>query len=145
MKWFKFLIYFSLWAGAVLNLINGVMLLTGGVYDGQADFVYDTLDGIQTIDMIVGFLSIALAVFGIYTRFRLAGYYKNGPSSLTILYVGSIIVNLVYIIGVYSILAGYDLSEIIDVSSFISGSVMSAVMIFANISYFNKRKHLFVN
>ena len=40
MNWHKFLVYFGLWAGAVLNLINGFLLLTGSHYGDEKELVY---------------------------------------------------------------------------------------------------------
>ena len=36
MKWFKFLIYFSLFAGAAINISNGINLITGFIYSMQS-------------------------------------------------------------------------------------------------------------
>lgn len=144
MKWFKFLIYFSLFAAAVLNAINGINLLTGSIYDGYAELVYEVYDGLQLIDTVVGLLSFALAAFCVYTRYRLAGFYQNGPKTLTYLYIFNIVINLVYLIGLTSIV-GSEILESSDYSSFVSGIATSIVYIFINKSYFSKREYLFIN
>ena len=52
MKWYKFLIYFSLWAGALLNIGNGLMALQGMQYETgsevTAELVYAMFDGLKT-------------------------------------------------------------------------------------------------
>lgn len=143
MNWFKFLIYFGLFAGAVLNVITGIQMLTGAQYDGYEDLVYAVFDGLQTVDVLVGIALLALAAFGIYARMRLAGYYQNGPKLLTYVYAGSVVISLLYIIGVNIVLG--DAAEDLDISSMVTSMVMSAVMIFANKTYFKKRESLFVN
>jgi len=145
MKWFKFLIYFSLFASALINLGNGIMVLTGahyGTLNGKsaASLVYATFKGLKPVDMIMGVLCIALAVLAIYVRFSLAKYKKNGPSLLSILYVASAAVSMFYIIGIS--VAAPDVN--MDFSSYGTQIGMNVVMMVVNMNYFNKRKHLFV-
>ncbi|MBE7054440.1 MAG: zinc ribbon domain-containing protein [Ruminococcaceae bacterium] len=144
MGWFKFLIYFALFFGAVLNVANGAMMIAGAHYSGDADAVYRAFDGLKELDIIMGILSIVLAVYGIYTRVRLAGFYKNGPSTILTMYSLSVLVNLIYYIGLTSILPDRVISmSDIDLSASLS-MLASAIMMFINKSYFDKRKHLFV-
>ncbi len=146
MKWYKFLIYFSLFASAVLNFFSGVQLLTGNHYgtDGEANLVYSMFSGLQGLDILVGILMIAVAAFAIYTRMRLAQYRADGPKMLMILYAVNAIVGLVYVIGL-SALVNDMVRDALDYSSFTSNIAMSVAMIFINKKYFDKRKHLFVN
>ncbi len=143
MKWFKFLIYFSLFAGAVLNALTGIQLITGAHYDGQKDLVYQVFENLQTLDIIIGLAMLALAVFAIYTRIRLAGYYKNGPKLLNLVYLGGVIVNLLYIVGLYIVVPA--VAETLDLTSTISSCVTSLIMVIVNREYFRKREALFVN
>ena len=143
MKWYKFLIYFSLFASAVLNAITGLQMLTGAHYGGAAEYVYSYFEGLKGLDILVGLLSIGIAALAVYTRIRLAGYFQNGPKMLLYLYASSAIINLVYIIGLNMVIG--EVAEMIDTITFISSTVVSAIMIFVNKSYFDKRAHLFVN
>lgn len=143
MKWFKFLIYFALFASAVLNALSGISMLTGSVYGDSAELVYAFFDGLKGLDSFVGIAMLALAGFGIFTRFRLSGFCKNGPMMLNIAYLAGAAVNLIYIIGAFSILPDYVAAEI-DITSTVSSIVTSVVMVFVNSAYFKKRKHLFV-
>ena len=146
MGWFKFLIYFGLWAGAILNILGAIPMLTGSQY-GDAEtveLVYAAFEGLRGLDMLCGLLALALGVFGIYTRFQLAAFKEKAPMFLSIVYAGAVVFNLVYIFGCTSILPEYVLSEI-DFTSFYSNTITSAVMIFVNQSYFKKRAHLFYN
>ena len=144
MKWFKFLIYFALFAGAALNALSGFRFLTGSLYGDEKELVYLIFSDLKTLDMIIGIGTLALAALGIFTRVRLAGYYKNGPKLLSLTYLGGAIVNVIYIIGVYVVLPEM-VTELIDMSSAISSIVTSVAMIFVNKSYFAKRASLFVN
>lgn len=40
MKWFKFIIYFQLWAGMLVNLVTAGKYFTGAYYEGNAEMVY---------------------------------------------------------------------------------------------------------
>ena len=146
MGWFKFLIYFALWAGAVLNLINAVSMLNGTMYGGEkeAKLVYALFEDMQTLDTICGAFLIVVAIFGVFTRFQLSGFKKNGPTCVTILYIGVIAFDLAYIIGCTSILPEKVVAEM-NFSSMISSIAISAAFMFYNISYFKQRAHLFVN
>lgn len=148
MNWYKFLIYFALFAGPLLNLISGFRLMTGSVYDGVENYVYAVFDGLETLDMIVGLGMLALAALGIYTRFRLAGFYSNGPQMLLMTYAADAALSLIYIIGFYMVMPD-SVSRYMDTSdvltSYFVGLGVSVAMIFANKTYFGKRAHMFKN
>ena len=143
MKWHKFLIYFSLWAGAILLAVNGGQLLTGSEYGNDAEAVYLYYPGLKGVDMTFGILLLALAVFMIYTRFQLAHFKEGAPNKLTMVYVLEIVSFLGYSIAVASV-AKLPISDIIS-SQTTSSIVSSVVMIIANRTYYNKRAHLFGN
>lgn len=143
MGWFKFLIYFALFAGAVLNLISGIMMLTGSAYGTDKELVYRFYEGLQGLDTIVGVLMVILAVIGIAARFTLAGYKKIGPVLLVILYIGSAVVNIIYAVGLPSIVPEFVMQSI-DMTSYYSSTASSIVFAIVNAIYFKKRSHLFV-
>lgn len=155
MAWYKFLIYFSLFAGAVLNAISGIMSLTGANYheDGHdlSEIYYNFFPGLQTVDIIFGLVCIALAAFGIYVRFRLSGYCANGPKMLNTLYTAAAAMNLLYAVALYIVISGseigerVDFDEIVNVSGIIVSVAISIAMIAINKKYFDNRKELFVN
>ena len=83
------------------------------------------------------------AAVALIARFRLAGYHKNGPTLLYIVYAGNTIINLIYYFAAGSIVSFEVLTE--ASSNVITNAVVSIVMIIINVTYFGKRKHLFVN
>lgn len=140
MKWHNFLIYFSLWAGGILNAITGLTYLTGSVYGADADYIYRYFDGLKGLDMLYGIAVIGLGVLLIITRFQLAGRKVKGPSMLMISYIIISAVSLMY--GVIAAgIADVSLLEMINPASI----GMSIAMIFINKAYYDKRAHLFVN
>ena len=146
MGWFKFLINFALWAGAILNIIAAFPMLTGSQYgtEVEAALVYSMFSDLKILDMLCGILAIALGAFGIYTRFQLAGFKQNGPKLLLYLYAAAVVYNLIYVVGCNMILSDIVLQNV-DFTSVYSSTITSAIMIFVNRSYFQKRAHLFVN
>lgn len=144
MKWFKFLIYFSLFAGAALNFVYGVLYLTGEIYNifgSSSRDVYATFPGLQAVDVGAGVLYAALAGFSIYTRFRLSGFRTNGPVCLTILYAGGIILSLIYTLAAHAVI-GWDGEAASDV---IVSVMPTFAVLCANLAYFKKRQSLFCN
>ena len=144
MKWFKFLIYFGLFAGALSNALSGIQMLTGSAYGESKELVYSFVDGLQTLDMIIGVAMLCLAALGVYTRFRLSGYHQNGPKMLLLTYAGSIAINAIYYFGIQLVVPDTIL-ESVDTSSLFSNSIIAVVMILVNNTYFKKRASLFEN
>ena len=148
MKWFKFLIYFALFLGAFINFVYGLNYITGGIYFSQtngqvsAEMVYSTYGaGLKTLDVIQGILMVAIAAFGIYTRFRLAKFKANGPLCVYILYGAGAALTLLYNVA---LLVVTGLNQLTTVSS-ITSLVVSVGFILLNYAYFTKRKDLFIN
>ncbi len=145
MKWFKFLIYFALFASAALSLFQGIGYVTGEIYNwfdkGSSDLVYGILgDGLKTLDVIFGIILIGIAVLAIYTRFRLANFKKNGPFLVCLLYLVNAGVSLLYNIALAATVDGLKL----ETSSLITSVFVSFAMAYVNYSYFKKREAMFV-
>lgn len=145
MKWYKFLIYFALFAGGVINLYYGIIYISGMIYNIQgggqayADMVYNTFMGLKGLDVVFGILSILLAGLCVYTRFRLSQYRKDGPLFVYITYAVNGLITIIYSIVLANI------TGINQIAKIIVTVVVLAVAIVLNVIYFNKRKDLFVN
>lgn len=140
MGWHKFLIYFSLWVGALANLASGIQAITGAQYDGAANRVYLMYDGLQFADIAYGILLVGLAVLAIVTRYQLARFKRTGPKLLTVLYAGLVIVQVLYILAA-GLITGMNFFE----TSLISNIAASIAVIFINLKYYSNRASLFVN
>ncbi len=142
LKWHKFLIYFALWAGAVLNLSNAVACLNGTQYGNQAAQVYTVYSGMKTVDVIYGIALLALTAYMIYVRFELARFKIGAPSKLYVLYIINVVLGVLYTIVVSSVTR-------LPFSSLLSDSVGpiigAVIMLFINQNYYNKRLELFIN
>ncbi len=143
MKWYKFLIWFALWAGAALLAAQGIGYLTGASYrDGSgltADTVYGNFPGLRIWDKIYGAGLLLLAAFNVFTRFRLSGFKANGPKCLYFTYALQALLAVVNAITVATI------TGVSGAVNAVGAAVICAALIILNRSYFNKRGELFVN
>lgn len=150
MAWFKFIIYFQLFANAALNLIIAFIWITGLHYGESAGLCYEICPPLKVSDVIYGFVCIACAAGAIVVRQKLAHYKKNAPAW----YIGFIVVSLT--IGQISSVADYlavtfasegyleiKLAELLRNVVFVVAGICFLVPL--NYIYFRKRKDLFVN
>ncbi len=150
MNWFKFVIYFQLFAMAVLSVINCWSFFSGFLYAREGvdtSLLYSLFPAMSLLDKFVGLLYLGLAVFAIITRIRLANYRENGPRLYLILLGSGIALNVVYTMASVAILtqgagAGLDVSQ--DIAQLIGNVLGNLLVIVLNGVYFNKRRHLFV-
>lgn len=146
MAWFKFLIYFMLFANAAINIFTAVTYLTGSVYLGEdmtmsdVEVLYMFYPTAKMIDVIYGVLLIALAAYAIFTRFQLSGFKRRGPFLFILMYVLNLVIGLLYSI---SIMFTFE-TGLLGFISFVPSIITSVVMIFVNVVYFRKREELFV-
>lgn len=147
MKWFKFVIYFQLFANCVMNAISAISAFTGVQYLGEAESVYSYIDGLKGVDTIYGILLLGLAALAIIARMRLAKFCIDGPKFYHILLVAQMAVSVFYIIAVNSAVSNSIVAAYYepDYTSVISSLVTTGVMLACNVAYFKKRTHLFVN
>ena len=142
MGWYKFLINFALWVGAIANLAMGILYLTGYIYIAEEvdpAMAYMAFPQLKTYDVIYGVGCCLLAVLQIVARFRLARYKKNGPALLNASYIIAIALSVLY-----SFLLGRLFGHTGALVESMTGLITSAVILLINIVYFKKRKELFV-
>ena len=140
MKWFKFIIYFQLWAGMLVNLVTAGKYFTGAYYEGSAEMVYRFFPALQPLDIVMGVVCLALAVYAVVVQRALAKFRAKGPMMYYLMYIVNTAVTVLYLL-IGSIIIGQS-AFTAEVAGSIIGSI---VMLFVNIPYFNNRKHLFVN
>lgn len=144
MKWYKFLIYFLLFASAVVNVLTAITLLTGSIYSSQgvsASMIYDYYgETLKFVDIGYALALIALAVFAVHTRFQLAGFKKGSPTLLYVLYAATTGLTLLYELAVFVL---FDIQ--IEMASMIGSVIGVVIHIWLNSIYFKKREWMFVN
>lgn len=145
MKWYKFQISFALIAGAVLNALNALLYITGLVYPSQTDMqvtaeqVYNYYGtGMQVLDITYGVLLIAMAVFGILVRQKLAKYQPDAPKLACIFYA-----LIPAVVIAYTAISVVITSESDVLSQSAVNIALTFTMAILNIKYFKKRAFLF--
>lgn len=150
MAWFKFVIYFQLFANAVIMLYNAASGFFGLGYGDDAALIYMLCPELKAVDVIYGIVCLCFAVAAILVRQRLAHYKKNAPT-LYLGFVGAVLASsLLYTfagIAVLSWVSPYAVkASIATLAGSIMGTVLSAAIFLPlNYIYFKKRRELFVN
>ena len=146
MAWYKFLIYFALIAGAIINLIYSFNYISGGIYfvetngEVSAEQVYAYYGtGLQVVDVFYGFFLIAFAILAFVLRHKLANYEPDSLKFVKIFYSLSAGVPFLYAILVAAI-TGQSLAV-----QAVTSAIVGLVFLLLNIKYFKKRAHLFVD
>lgn len=165
MNWHKFLVYFSLWASAVGFLIYAIMYFTGAIYGSYTEghttleneylrkFLYNSISGLQAMDIIYGVLLLALSGFGFFVAYSMLKFKKGAPKLLTISYLLTAGASLLYAVIAFVMIssksksvealfeAEWPLRGVYVAAALFIGSI---VYLFINRAYYKKREYLFV-
>ena len=140
MKWYKFLVYFSLIFGSVLGFLGGFINFVESC-TLLLDYPFFGFLGI-----IYAGCTIIFAIYGLFVRYQLKHYRRFAPYFYYTLLVVPPIVELIYTFLTYVIYAlfyryipsGTMFPVFLSVSS-------NAAILACSIVYFHKRRHLFIN
>lgn len=141
MKWYKFIIYFQLFASMLMLIRDGFMAATGSHYGEDMEFVYALWPSLKTIDILYAVICFLLVIFAFYVRMSLAKYREQGPKLYLILLICNLVFPFLYLTAA-SLATGISMSELLS-ADLIGGALASIILIFVNKKYFNKRRHLF--
>ncbi|MBE6602011.1 MAG: hypothetical protein E7637_05860 [Ruminococcaceae bacterium] len=139
MKWYKFLIYFALFASALLNVISAILYFSGNVYKNSGT-VYKVFPKLQMLDSLYGVALIVFAIFALVVRSALANYKGKAPKLLIRYYLISGLVSFIYLIAASVIVSDSRVSVGTSAFVIVLGSILGAVI---NAIYFKKRAVLF--
>jgi len=139
LKWHKFLIYFSLWISALSAVSQGINFYSGGLYEDSAA-AYAYYQGLEKLDTVMGLMYIALGIFIIISRFKLARWRENAVAWLTWSYI---LPPVCYIVWLFSFSNITGVLEAPDLASWLGNVVGNLVVIIINLIYYRKRKELF--
>lgn len=166
MKWYKFLMYFALFAWALSCLVQSVLLITGLYYDvialglGEAfssKNVYMLFPGMRVPGVVCGVVLLVAGVLFVVSRVLLGKFKWPGVALFAAGHLLAPIATLAYVIAsnrilssntVFSDAAGGGATvDAFFVSMLASGivSVVAALVIaILSIIYFRRRRHFFV-
>ncbi|MBQ8350638.1 MAG: zinc ribbon domain-containing protein [Clostridia bacterium] len=148
MKWYKFLVWFSLFAAAISALYNFGYYLSiywVGLLHGDLDELFPQVEEIDMPFFLTTFASfmlfaimyLAFAALALFTRSKLVKYKKDAPRYIVGLYVASALLSFGQLV-LDSIMG-------ISVGSSIIGMITAFVMAVLNYNYFENRSDLFIN
>lgn len=118
MKWHKFLIWFSLFFSALINIADGI-------------YCFSFVDQIGSMAFF-GIAEILLGLFVIFVRFRLSGFKRNAADLLT----------AAQAIGIVLLILS---ALILGLDANVSGISTGIAMLVINRVYYKKREALFRN
>lgn len=142
MRWFKFVIYFQLFAGAAMGILNAVLYLTGLLYGDMAQDIYAVFGMLHFLNVIMGIASIVVAVLYIVARQMLTKFKRSALVWLVVALASSAAINLLYVFAFMGI-TGASASDLMR--DFAPGIVGPIGLIIGNVLYFKKRKSMFIN
>ncbi|MDO4731288.1 MAG: zinc ribbon domain-containing protein [Clostridia bacterium] len=140
MAWYKFLIYFALVFGAIINIVGGFMTIIS-IFQGDAyySWLYDLNPALRIIDVLYELFVIAMGVFGLVVRHKLANYDPDAPILVKIFFLINVCVPFLY-----TIIVAVITQHPIFIAMGLFSPIYPLIVLLANIKYFNKRAHLFV-
>ncbi len=137
MKWHKFLIYFSLWGTALMNII----ITPIGIYSSLSHQIRRDYPVFYGLTIVFILLCISLGILAVITRFALADYRRKGPRLLVAMYVCTALLPILFN-SLFSLSLGGPLLAPLPLSDVYS-CVVSLVMAGINAVYYKKRTELF--
>ena len=146
MKWFRFLINFFLFFAALLYATAGTVQLIkvlAGVADGSyTEIMYEQYSHMMYIDIATGCGLLICCLLALVTRFRLAGYSKDGIVLLNSTFIFTSGISIIRMVGMSFILSEETFS-MTDITSTLIAFIVSMILVLFNTVYFKKRIYYF--
>lgn len=148
---YKFIIYFQLFAVMAFYFFMAVLMFTGAYWSMtggvSAQDIYSAYPDMVIADYTYGILLIGLGVYALCVRFWLAQFRSYALMTYVMLYGAATILSFLYIVCQYLCT-----NEMVDpviywasvLPSIVSSLIAAAIWITISCIYFNKRKSLFV-
>ena len=144
MTWYKVLIYFLLFASALVYLYHSFFFFSGNLHKNHEKLFYFMAPHLKTFDIIMGILYILLAALAIYTRIELVKFSKIAPMLLTGVYLAPAICKALYLIVLMSTKSiGQDFDVL--TYDFVPAIFSSVALLGINLVYMTNRSEMFTN
>lgn len=142
MKYYKFVIWVQLFLSAVVGVSQGILLLTGRIYetvsDVSAKLLYAFYPGMHAVNILFGLIYIALAVAAIYVRQQLAHFKTKAPDLYYIYLIAQMAATFLYGVLQNLIIAS-------GLGSAVPNLIVMIILLVLCRIYFEKRRALFCN
>lgn len=146
--WHKFIVNFSLFAAAAINILRSIAIISGYKYGGSANknIVYQRIGNLQLVDTWLIIFYTCMAFGAIYVRQCLAKFETKAPKKLNILMIVNSALNLLFYFIELAVLYKY-----VDVQytgnmfqNVFINIIATVILVIVNSIYYKKRKFLFV-
>ena len=138
MRWYRFIIWFYLYASAVIGVLVGVGEITGVVYLDMAETFYTLFPMLQVVNVFFGVMQILLAVIALYVRRQLARWKVMAPRYLLMYQIFCLVYYAAYLAGTSLVLGEA------AVDWLAGGYILLQVLLLAvNAVYFHRRQEMF--
>ena len=145
MNWFDFLIKWSLFATAIWNVLQAILIMNSGTEEIYLVYGYQYDDYTLTF----GIIGIIYAVFAVFTRFMLSKYTKAGPYLLYGLIAFPIMSHIaegIWVIDMCPEIPAVYEQVVLQVQVDVVGVLIwQSILLVCNCIYFTKRRALFTN
>ena len=141
LKWANFLGYFSLWISALYALGMAVTAFRGEQYGGSAELVYSYFgNALRYTDRFYGAALVLGAVVYVVAAMAIIKFKATAVKLVPAIYLYGAVVSTAYCILVSIVIkhSVFNAPEVLTV-------VVGIIFFFVNRTYFNNRKHIFVN
>lgn len=137
MKWYKFIIYFQLFASALMYLFSGISYLSELWNRTLESALWGTKWKVLCVVMAV--IAFVIMACMLYTRHCLTMYKKKAPRKYLCCLVLALLYAVVYMIGIF-LITGKNTFSAMDLLTLTE----TGILIVLNFVYFKKREHLFI-
>ena len=137
MSWYKFIIYFQLFAAAVICFINAIT----AVASEEMQYLSERIDEFGAMTTFYCIAMLCLGIDALITRSSLANFKEKAPRRYVCFVLANTLISLLYVIWMNGILEDYYYE--VDNTYAIVSIITNFVMALANWIYFDNRKELF--
>ena len=138
MRWYQFIIWFYLYASAVIGVLVGVGEITGVVYLDMAETFYTLFPMLQVVNVFFGVMQILLAVIALYVRRQLARWKGMAPRFLLMYQIFCLVYYAAYLAGTSLVLGE------LAVDCLAGGYILlQLLLLVVNGIYFHRREEMF--
>lgn len=147
MKWYKFIIYFQLFAGALGAVLNGVVYY---IFVKMVPSDIEVSLALNIANICYSAIYIASGIFALFVRHQMAKYKKNAPLLYNVCLLLNGVLPMIALIPIKLMIPDITFVDyIFKAKNYILANgitlVMACIMVWLNNIYFGKRKGLFVH
>ena len=146
MGWYYVLIYFLLFANAVVSFGYVLYYYFGWCFGQYSETWQKTYPQLHTVMLIYSGAALLIGIWSILTRFSLAHFSRLGPVMLNLLYIVKVVFPLSFLPVAFSVMGSeFNIGDAFGMTSVLTyiQSGFSLLVLICNIPYFLKRRKFF--